>query len=326
MKKSAKICLILALLMLMSGSALVFYALYSTGFDWNKLTINEENETYDQSVTQTFQKIQIDAKQVDVRVVASSNSRCIVRYKLASRDACAIKTDDGVLHVTCNAGASAPLYKRFWRQDETELTVFLPDKTYDELKIVTGSGDVFVGDTVAFASARAKTGSGDVEFCAPVTDGLSVTTESGDLAVKRTGCKTISVNTGAGTVLCENCRTDSLSVTASSGDVTISKCTLKNIKANTASGDVFCSQSSVSELLDVTSGSGEITLSDSTADTIQITAKSGDVTGMLCEPMLFDVRSDSGKIELPPSGGTKSCTVRTGSGDVTFVMQDSSAS
>ncbi len=60
----------------------------------------------------------------------------------------------------------------------------------------------------------------------------------------------------------------------------------------------------------------------STAGEIELISKSGDVVGWVIEPMLYDVRSDSGDVVLPPSGGSHHCTIRTGSGDVSIVERE----
>ncbi len=322
MKKSTKICLLISVMLLIAGGSMVFYALKSAAFDWNKLTVNAENETYEYTVIGIVRDVKIHTKAADVHVVPSTDGTCRVQAKTASRDDCTSETADGVLTVTCADDSSLPWYKRIWRTDEKRVTVFLPNDAYDRLEIKTGSGDVYVSDALSFSDAVIKTGSGDQECYAPVTDALSVTSDSGEITIKRTGCKMVSAVSGSGTVFLENCRSDSISVTASSGDVTLSACTVKHAAANTASGDICLSQIDVSELLDVSSGSGDILYMRSTAGSMQIKAKSGKVSGELIEPMLFDVRSDSGKIELPPSGGAHHCTIRTGSGDIFFVMQD----
>ncbi len=322
MKKITKASLIVSLVLLLAGGSLVFFSLSRAEFDWNKLTVNAENETYDYAVSGAIQGIRIDTKQADVRVVRSTNSACTVRAKVSSRDACTAETEDGVLTVTCVDDPHLPWYKRFWRQDDMTVTVFLPGDAYERLEIATGSGDVYVSDALSFAAARAKTGSGDVEFIAPVTDGLSVTTSSGDVAVKRMGCKNISLTTESGEVFLDTCRSESVSVVSSSGFLTISKCSVRNMQTNTASGGIVFSQVEASEQIRATSSSGDILFMYSSTADLNITAKSGDVTGTLTEPMLFDVRSDSGDISVPVSGGTNRCTVRTGSGDVTFVLQE----
>lgn len=323
MKKCIIVSLIVAVILLAAGGSLVVYALSRTEFDWNKLTVNVENETYDYAVSSQFQDIRIDTKQADVRVVRSANSSCVVRAKVSSRDACTAETADGLLTVNCTDDPQLPWYKKFWRQDEMTVTVFLPKDKYEKLEIETGSGDMYVDDGLTFTAARTKTGSGDLELYAPVTEDLAVKSSSGDVTVKRIGCKKVSVMTSSGSVGIANCRDDSVVITSSSGDVSLADCTAASVIANTASGDLRFAQLTVTEILNVTSASGDIQLIDPTAAQIEITSKSGEVTGTLTQPMLFDVRSDSGDIEVPASGGTDRCIVRTGSGDITFVMHDS---
>lgn len=323
MKKFVKVSLILSLILLVAGGSLCFVALSRASFDWNKLTFDVQNETYDYLVAGTVRDVRIEAKRADVQIARSSTDSCTVRAKLASRDDCTAEIVDSVLTVTCTDKAHAmPWYKRIWRQDDVTLTVFLPDGAYNDLKISSGSGDVFVSDELSFVSVGVKTGSGDQTLYAPVSDDLKATSGSGAIAIGRMGCEKIAAVSESGDISVDSCRSDSVSATASSGSVSLSGCTVKTMQANTSSGDVVFTNVSVSELLKVTSSSGDITFTCFKAGEMQITAKSGDVTGVLRETMLFDVRSDSGDVVLPASGGTARCTVRTGSGDVAFALAE----
>lgn len=322
MKKTTKAALIVSVILLLTGGALIFYALWRADLDWDKMTIISENETYDYTVTDNIQNVKIKTKQADVRVVRSPSTAFSVRAKVSSRDACAVETNDGVLTVTCSDNPSTNWYQQIWRRDDLTVTVFLPLDSYEYLDLNTGSGDMYVSDDLSFTNARTKSGSGELEFYAPVTEDLSVNSGSGDVTVKRTGCKTLSAETDSGSVEFDNCRNDVLSVTTASGDVVLSNCNVKTMLTNTASGDLAFAKVAVSELLRATSSSGDISFTDSSAADMQITAKSGDVTGKLIGPMLFDVRSDSGDVVLPPSGGTSRCTIRTGSGDVHFFYNE----
>lgn len=322
MKKAAKVLLLVSITMLIAGGSLVIFAITRAEFDWNRLMMNETHETYDYTVVGMVHDVKIESNGADVRVLRSSTKTCTVRSKAASRECCTAETDDGVLTVTCAFDSSIPWYKRIWFQDNNELSVFLPEQGYENLTIHSGSGDVYVSDALSFASANIKTGSGDQEFFAPVTNSLTVTSSGGDITVKRNGCKTLTAVNGSGLVFCSDCKCGSVSVTTASGTVNISKCTLGNVQANTASGEIQFSQIRVSELLEASSSSGGIIYMYSTAENIRFTAKSGDVTGWMIEPMQYDVRSDSGDIVLPPSGGTHKCTIRTGSGNINLTERE----
>lgn len=322
MKTFVKVSLILSLILLVAGGSLCFVALSRASFDWDRLTFDVQNETYDYPVAGTFQDVKIVTKHADVQLARSSTGSCTVRAKLASRDDCTAEILDGVLTVTCtDSGHALPWYKRIWRQDDVTVTVFLPDDSYEDLKISAGSGDVLVSKELTFTSVGVKTGSGDQILFAPASSDLKVKSGSGEIVIGRMGCKTIAAVSESGDITVGSCRCDSVSATASSGSVSLSDCTVKTALTNTSSGEVVFTNVDVSELLKATSSGGDITFTGVSAGEMQITAKSGDVTGVLRETMLFDVRSDSGDVVLPASGGTARCTVRTGSGDVTFALE-----
>ena len=326
MKKSTKVCLILSAVFLLVGGLLIFFSTYRMGFDGTGRTIARDNPQFDYAVPGTVESIRIETKQADIRVERSPDSACSVRAKIASRDMCTAETVDGVLHVTCNDNSLTQWYNHFWVQDDRFVTVYLPDDEYGKLDITTGSGDVYVSDAFTFAAAETKTGSGDVVFIASVSDDLSVSTSSGDVALKHANSKTVNLSTASGELVLDGSRSDSVSAAAQSGNISLAKCKVKNLQMNTTSGDMILSQIEASESLAASSTSGDVLYLYSTAADMKITTNSGDVTGRVTEPLLYDVQSRSGDVMLPPSGGTHKCTIRTGSGDVDFVLRGSDKS
>lgn len=164
----------------------------------------------------------------------------------------------------------------------------------------TGSGDVTVTGTAAWAAVR--TGSGQVR-AGDVDGDADVTTGSGDVDLGAVGGRG-RVRTGSGGVRIAAVR-GTTEVRASSGDVHVTE---------------------VAADLGVRTGSGAITVRDASAGRLDLTTGSGDLTvgvhgGVAAQ---LDLSSGSGRARseldvgavAPEASGTLTVKGRTGSGDV----------
>ena len=151
------------------------------------------------------------------------------------------------------------------------------DGTYGDVKVTTGSGDVWVD---AARDASIGTGSGDVRL--GLVSAAAVKTGSGDIAV-------------------EHCRDDARLETAS-GDVRMSELGGRG-RVSSASGDVELS--SVEGDIHLKTASGDLTVSRASAGELQAKTATGDVAIGIASgtAALLDCSSITGQVssELEPS-------------------------
>lgn len=151
------------------------------------------------------------------------------------------------------------------------------DGTYGDVKVTTGSGDVWVD---AARDASIGTGSGDVRL--GLVNAAAVKTGSGDIAVER-------------------CRDDARLETAS-GDVHVSELGGRG-RVSSASGDVELG--SVEGDIHLKTASGDVTVSRASAGEVQAKTATGDVAIGIANgtATLLDCSSITGQVssELEPS-------------------------
>ncbi len=227
---------------------------------------------------QEFTSIKITTFSADISVEESTNGKTHVICEESKNITYSMNIENGVLTLTEEDD-------REWYEhmqisfDDRELTLYLADGNYEGITIETASGDIECDEELTFVNAYLTSESGSIDFSSRLTGELSVTTASGDIEA-------------------DNIKPASLNIASSSGEVE-----LENVIA--------------SEKISVKTASGQISLEGCDASELSIESASGSVHALLLSDKLFEVESDSGKTDIPPSikdGGK--CTVKTASGNI----------
>jgi hypothetical protein len=180
--------------------------------------------------------------------------------------------------LTLKQKSSGKSILNFGEDIQDGVTLYLTEDAYSSLNVATASGDVKVSEALSFEKAALATASGDVSFAAKCGE-LSAATASGDVLLRG--------------VLAER------------------------INLATASGEVEMENTSATEKLSVETVSGDVKLSSCDAAELELHSTSGDIEGTLLTPKDFDVKTVSGKIEVPAGvSGAGRCIIETVSGDV----------
>ncbi len=263
---------LVAVACLLAGMALAAVVLPMMGVDLWWLG-GYDHRSYD--ITEGFHSVTIQGGPCDVDVFCSYDGQGFVAVT-ERRPATQIEVIDGVLTVT--RPQKLAWYERIhlFTSQEPYISVGLPGPALDDLTVMTGSGDVYVGEDVAAENAVFYTDSGDVSAYAAVGGDLEIGTASGDVYVSGMSPRTVSVSTA-------------------SGDVSMDSVTAEGAVTATAS-------------------SGDVWLWDCDGASFDLSAASGDITGYFLTPKRFQASSSSGDVHVPPSvdGGTVTASAASG--------------
>lgn len=236
-----------------------------------------------------------------------------------------------------------------------ELTVFLPEREYGSLTAELTSGSLEIPEDFAFSALTAENASGAVKLAASA-DRLNVHTTSGSISVNGVRAKqaeigsssgsvrlsevtaeeTLAVQSLSGLAALDECSAreisvsstsagirlsdvdaeESLTVETTSGSIVLEKGSARDISASSTSGGIRLSEADAEDTLTVESISGGIRLDGGQAQKTEITSSSGSVKGTVTGEYLYDVRTSSGSISVPKSGGSRLFRVTTSSGSV----------
>ena len=229
--------------------------------------------------TETFEDVSIQGVSCDVSFSVGGGSTCVVEYRGPSRMACTAEVRNGTLQIEEKRVRRLSFWNWFSRKI-SKLTVFLPQKQYDELAVETVSGDL---DLPAGDSFRT----------------LKVTAVSGEVS--------LSGAAGGGDVTVETV----------SGDVKIRDADVRRLKVSTTSGEQVVKAVVAEDWAELSSVSGDIVLTASDADRLEISTISGDVHTALKTAKEYVTSTTSGEVSVAQNvPGAGRCAISTVSGDI----------
>ena len=167
---------------------------------------------------------------------------------------------------------------------ETPLTVEIPDKYWQSIKITTSSGDINVSDFFNFYEYSINTSSGDIIITDMNAANMNIKSSSGDVCIKDSYIMyQLGIKTTSGETKLSKVDTSNIEINSNSGDVELYKTDAVEYKVETSSGDI----------------SGK--LRDDAAYKFKVESLCGDISVPLSEKegeTLFSAVTTSGDIKI----------------------------
>lgn len=316
MKKSKKIALIVAVVLIISGLVISLIAFLSVDFDVTQLSTPVYENIY--TVDEEFTSIRVKELDGNIRFMPAEDNNCkIVCYE-----------EENVLHKVDVKDDTLVIEKednRRWYEhigvytEDVEMVIYLTESSYEKLEISASSSNIVLDEEFGYDDVDITLSSGSVDInSASIIDSLTVETSSGNINVKDTTPEDIYIKTSSGTITVENVSVTAADMITQSGDISIKSSAAEKIRMETSSGNLTTSELLVLGMLKVFSHSGEVELIDSDAESMYIRTTSGDVTGSILSDKIFVCETESGYINVPASGDGGKCDVKTSSGDIKF--------
>lgn len=312
MKKSKKIWMIVAVCCIVVGSVMMTASAAMVGFDFSKFNtrfiyqktysveVSYEEKTY--TAENTFTQIEISTEWENVRFVLSEDGTCKVVCPVEDETDFTVEVEDNTLRIIKNEDEWQENVIGFQFFAPEDVTVYLPEKTYQALSVTTGSGNVFLPSDFTFTNVDMLSGSGNLDSQAQINRILNADSASGN----------VSVQTFAG---------ETLELKATSGEIYLQDSTAKTIQISSVSGNLEISQTEASEEASFQSTSGDVNFVRFDAPKMEITTVSGNVRGSLLSGKQFSVNSLTGNVQVPPNTSqSQVCTVSSTSGDVELTV------
>ena len=320
MRKSAKISLIIAALLLVFGAVLCFGGLTLTHFDLNRL--NDPSSlpvTREQVVSEPFTDLEIDGLSCAVRLRPSADGSCHIRLTTDRPLTLTDSLQGNTLTVKVEEEHSVRIHFPL-RPDE--LLIELPQAQYGRLEIATASGEIEIPADFTFEKAKLDATSGSLSLMASVSGAAELHTSSGAIRIKNTQLGSLEAEAASGTITLENLTVKgNAELEATSGSIIMDGLTAQKLDAETTSGTIKAINVLLNEDMDLETASGSIRLSSCDAPRIELESSSGSISGTLRTGKLFSARSSSGSIRLPENSGSELCTVTTASGSIDLSVE-----
>ncbi|GEM_PF-2098633 len=241
MKKSKKIWIILASACIILGCAAAGAAAAYVGFDFTTFnSVQLDKKTY--TITESFENIELQSAGCDVVLLPAKKDTCEIVCAESDAITHNVSVENDTLKIVRTD--TRKWYEKigvFFGTSNITVCIYLPEKTYDILRISSEEGNIALTGSLSLNKAE-------------------LNASSGDITVKNTIAKEkLFVKSTSGNVSLESCDSKDIVIETTSGDVNGSLRSEKNFAATTKSGDTSLPDSrSSSQTCTVSTTSGDI--------------------------------------------------------------------
>ncbi len=299
MKLYKKIIIIIAILLVVVGAVISAIAMKSIDWSDNGVFDLAAPNAVTYSVEEEFEDISINDISSNISFAVSDDGKCKVVCDETKNITYRVEVKDNTLFVSASETEKWYKFISFGWYD-TNITVYLPEKSYGKLSATSTSGDIKVPKDLEFADVKLKSTSGDVCFLGEV---------KGDLTMKST----------SGSVRAEKFSAKYVEAVSTSGEVTVADLKCSDLKTESISGDIEIVRVIAEKHISAECVSGDIELLGSDAETLWLKTTSGDIEGTLLSEKVFITDTLSGDVRVPATSSTTSggkCEIKTTSGDI----------
>ena len=257
MKKSTKIALIAAAVLLCSGVVLAAVGLATQVNVDHAVPFAIECEEHSYAVSEIFYSVTVENTMCDVSFHQTIDGTSRVECYAPRGVWHSVTVEDGALTVR---EADSRRWYEMWGiwNERIRMDIYLPPQSYAALSVTPSVGDVTLPQWLTVGLGEVKSDTGDITVQGTVMPaGLTIGTDTGDVTVSDSDMD--------------------LNITTFTGDVTLKQLLgEKLIFVKTDSGEVTmktCAQTAFSVYTDT----GEVQLSDCFADTFRVQTDTGDI-------------------------------------------------
>lgn len=295
MKKSTKIALILAVVLILVGGALFTLASMAVGWDYETLKY-ESYEMNKYQLEEEIKNITLKTDTANVYFYPSSDGELKVECYEHTKAKHAVSVAGDTLSVELQD-------TRKWYDhigisfQSPEITVYLPRAAYDTLTVRTTTGNTSINNDLEFQKIEINQSTGRVWCGASASERMKIRTSTGEIYLEDGKMGTLELEVSTGDITLENITCKSFESIGSTGDVTL--------KNTVADGAFFIKRST-----------GRIRFWDCDAAELFIKTDTGDVRGTLLTEKIFFTETDTGSVTTPKTISGGKCEIITDTGDI----------
>lgn len=316
-----KAFIIIAIILLVVGSAIFFAALASAKFDFRSLETSKlQIRTY--PVGEAFRNIQIDEDTADVVFALSADGTCSVVCRESEKTTHTVTVENGTLSIVSKEQIGWKSLFNLSFENES-VTVYLPQDTYETLAINTHSGDVTLPKELHFNGIAITGSTGDVRCGASVSETLSIHLSTGDVILDGVSAAAIDCAVTTGDIRMQNisCAGD-VQLKLSTGRTNLDGLTCRELHSEGSTGKASFKNVVASGTLAIERGTGDVTFELCDAGEIRVKTTTGDVTGTLRTGKTFVTKTSTGDVSVPESAAGGRCEITTNTGDISIRIAD----
>ena len=309
MKGLIAIPIVIGSVLLIGGGALFGYAAY-------KSSKNNTVETKEYKELASFNKFDIDLTIADLEFVKSEETKVVVQE--TKYDVHTVTSENNTLKVKGQDIRKwyEHLFNWNWFQ-KVKVTVYMPEGAYDELKIISATGNVTVPSDFSFASFTTAVSTGNVNSKANVIGDITVTAATGKLNFENIAANRMDLKASTGDIRLKDVAvTEDIKIKTSTGDFNLENVTCKSYESSSSTGDLNFNNVKVTNTINVKNDTGHVKMIASDAEELDIKTSTGYVNLELLTSKIVYAESSTGKKNIPTSTTGGLCKIKTSTGDI----------
>ena len=310
MKGLIAIPIVIGSVLLIGGGALFGYAAY-------KSSKNNTVETKEYKELASFNKFDIDLTIADLEFVKSEETKVVVQE--TKYDVHTVTSENNTLKVKGQDIRKwyEHLFNWNWFQ-KVKVTVYMPEGAYDELKVISATGNVTIPSDFSFASFTTAVSTGNVNSRANVTGDITVTVSTGKINFENITANRMDLKASTGDIRLKDVAvTEDIKIKTSTGDFNLENVTCKSYESGSSTGDLNFNNVKVTNTINVKNDTGHVKMIASDAEELDIKTSTGYVKLELLTSKIVYAESSTGKKNVPTSTTGGLCKIKTSTGDIT---------
>lgn len=309
MKGLIAIPIVIGSVLLIGGGALFGYAAY-------KSSKNNTVETKEYKELANFNKFDIDLTIADLEFVKSEETKVVVQE--TKYDVHAVTSENNTLKVKGQDIRKwyEHLFNWNWFQ-KVKVTVYMPEGAYDELKVISATGNVTIPSDFSFASFTTAVSTGNVNSKANVTGDITVTSATGKINFENITANRMDLKASTGDIKLKDVDvTEDIKIKTSTGDFNLENVTCKSYESSSSTGDLNFNNVKVTNTINVKNDTGHVKMIASDAEELDIKTSTGYVNLELLTSKIVYAESSTGRKNVPASTTGGLCKIKTSTGDI----------
>jgi len=313
MKKTKKIIFIIALLAMVLGGAILMASLIAINFDFTKMDTGVYvDRSYELDSIPVA--ISVNVNTAKVEIVKSTDGKCRVEIHERENITHTVSENNGELKISV-------VGTRKWYENiginlkEIKITLYLPEGSYNYLKIRTDTGDATVSDGFLFDTIILNGDTADFELFSGAVNKLEAETDTGSVAVDGTGGR-VSINTDTGNITIRSSSCAGIGIETDTGRITMENVNCEFLKIDSDTGKAVLKSVIATGRFDIESDTGDISFDGCDAEEISIETDTGDVEGTVLTDKTFVARSRTGDVWVPRDTVGGKCYINSSTGDI----------
>ena len=304
-----------AAILFAAGVLLCVISFALLGFDFDKLsTVKYVTNTYE--VLENFHKITINADTEEISFVLSEDENCRVICLEEENDPHkVIVNDDNMIIERKNRNGKH--FNMGITLESPTITVYLPSEFYEELTVISDTGDVSIPAEFSFGKISITLDSGDVTCGSSVKNDIYIKTDTGNIAVTDLSASDLELATDTGGIEASGIvLSGDMIIGNGTGITVLNNISCKNLASNGDTGNLRLTNVIAAGEFQIERDTGDVEFNGCDASAIFVRTKTGNVSGTLLNDMAFITQTDTGNVDVPKTITGGRCEISTDTGDI----------